>query len=270
VVLAHVGRSLVAMTGHPHKAPTHGSGHGGRRLSAWRIGTPLVVLICGGLFVVSAANSEGTDLRPGRYTDLATLTGSEKQRVHRLEERVAQTDKQVSQLTQQVGDTTVKRYKRQIDELKDPAGLVAHSGPGVRITLSDAPEDKLEKVGEDQANVLVVHQQDVQAVVNALWRGGANAVTIQGQRVISTTGIKCSGSTIQLQGVPYPQPFVIEAVGDVASLVRSLDDDQYVSVYRDQAANPKISIGWSMQEESRVVAPAYGGLRALTYARPID
>jgi uncharacterized protein YlxW (UPF0749 family) len=258
------------MTDHPHKAPGHVPGHGRRRLTPWRVGTPVVVLVCGALFVVSAQNSEGTDLRPGRYTDLATLTGTEAQRYQKLEKRVAETDKEVSRLTQQVDDTKVKRYKQEIDELKDPAGLVAHHGPGVRITLSDAPQDKIQEVGEDAANLLVVHQQDVQAVVNALWRGGASAVTIQGQRIVSTTGIKCSGSTIQLQGVPYPQPFVIEAVGNVEDLTRSVDDDSYVSLYRRQAANPDIAIGWSMTGESRVTAPAYSGLRDLTYARPLD
>lgn len=269
MVLAHVGRSLVGMTDHPHKAP-HTSGRGLRRISPWRVGTPLVILVCGALFVVSGENSEGTDLRPGRYTDLATLTGTEAQRYHRLEERVAQTDSEVSRLTQQVDDTTVKRYKRQIDALKDPAGFVAHTGPGVRITLSDAPKANIDRVGNDAANLLVVHQQDVQAVVNALWRGGANAVTIQGQRVVSTTGIKCSGTTIQLQGVPYPQPFVIEAVGDIDDLLRSLEDDSYVTLYRQQAADPDIAIGWSMQAEAQVTAPAYDGLRDLSYARPLD
>jgi uncharacterized protein YlxW (UPF0749 family) len=270
VVLAHVGRSLVAMADHPHKAPAHNSGHTPRRISPWRVGTPLVVLVCGALFVVSAANSEGTDLRPGRYTDLATLTNTEAQRYHRLEEQVAQMDAEVSRLTQQVDDNTVRRYKRQIDELEDPAGLVAHTGPGLKITLSDAPQDKLEAVGDEGANLLVVHQQDVQAVVNALWRGGATAVTIQGQRVVSTTGIKCSGSTIQLQGVPYPQPFVIEAVGDIGDMVTSIDDDAYVSVYRSQAADPNIEIGWSLDAESRVTAPAYEGLRDLSYAKPMS
>jgi uncharacterized protein YlxW (UPF0749 family) len=274
VVLTHVGRSLVAMADHPHKAPAHTSGHTHtakprRRVSPWRVGTPLVVLVCGGLFVVSAANSEGTDLRPGRYTDLAALTNTEAQRYHRLEDSVTEMDAEVSRLTQQVDDNTVRRYKRQIDQLEDPAGLVAHTGPGVRITLSDAPEDKLAKVGDDAANLLVVHQQDVQAVVNALWRGGATAVTIQGQRVVSTTGIKCSGSTIQLQGVPYPQPFVIEAVGDVDDLVSSVDDDSYVGIYRSQAADPDIGIGWSLDTESRVTAPAYEGLRDLSYAKPL-
>jgi len=258
------------MVDHPHKAPGHNPVRQVRRISPWRVGTPLVILVCGGLFVVSAQNSGGTDLRPGRYTDLASLTNTEKHRVDRLTEQVAETDAEVSRLTQQVDDTTVRRYKQQIDELKDPAGLVAHSGPGVRITLADAPQDNLERVGDDAANLLVVHQQDVQAVVNALWRGGASAVTIQGHRVVSTTGIKCSGSTIQLQGVPYPQPFVIEAVGDIDDLVGSLDADPYVATYRAQAADPDISIGWSMESSSHVTAPAYAGLRDLTYARPLD
>jgi uncharacterized protein YlxW (UPF0749 family) len=238
-------------------------------MSPWRMGTPLVVLVCGGLFVVSAQNSEGTDLRPGRYTNLATLTGSERERVDRLTKRVSQTDAEVSRLTRRVDDTTVKRYRNQLDALKDPAGLSPHTGPGLRITLSDAPEEKLERVGEDAANLLVVHQQDVQAVVNALWSGGATAVTIQGHRIISTTGIKCSGSTIQLQGVPYPQPFVIEAVGDVDALSRAIDDDSYLDIYRDQAADPDIAIGWSVETPSRITAPAYAGLRDLSYARAI-
>jgi uncharacterized protein YlxW (UPF0749 family) len=258
------------MVEHPHKAPAHPPGHSTRRITPWRVGTPLVVLVCGALFVVSAHNSQGTDLRPGRYTNLAMLTGTEAARYQRLEQRVAQTDKQVSRLTQRVDDTTVKRYKREIDGLKDPAGLVAHTGQGVQITLSDAPEEKLARVGPDAANLLVVHQQDVQAVVNALWRGGANAVTIQGQRVISTTGIKCSGSTIQLQGVPYPQPFVIEAVGNVDNLTRAIDDDSYVKLYRDQAADPDIGIGWHMESKAKVTAPAYDGLRDLRYARPMS
>ena len=258
------------MVEHPHKAPAHAPVHGARRLTPWRVGTPLVILICGALFVVSAENSEGTDLRPGRYTDLASLTGTEANRYQRLQERVAKTDREVSRLTQRVDDTTVRRYKSQVDALKDPAGLVAHTGSGVRITLSDAPEEKLARVGDDAANLLVVHQQDVQAVVNALWHGGANAVTIQGQRVISTTGIKCSGSTIQLQGVPYPQPFVIEAVGDPAQLTQAIDADSYVGLYRQQAADPDIGIGWSMQARSKVTAAAYDGLRDLSYARPID
>jgi uncharacterized protein YlxW (UPF0749 family) len=251
------------MTAHPHKDPAR------RRTDLWRLGTPLVILVSGALFIVSAENSEGTDLRPGRYTDLAGLAGTEAQRYHRLQDRVAAVSDEVGRLTGEVDNTDVDKLQRQVDDLEDPAGLRAHSGPGLTITLSDAPKENLERVGDDAANLLVVHQQDVQAVVNALWRGGASAIAIQGQRIISTTGIKCSGSTILLQGVPYPQPFVIKAVGDVDALVSAVDGDSYVSLYRRQAADPDIAIGWSLEPSSHLTAPAYGGLLDLNYARPL-
>ena len=116
----------------------------------------------------------------------------------------------------------------------------------------------------------MVHQQDLQAVVNALWNGGASAVTIAGQRVISTTGIKCEGPVVQLQGVPYPQPYVIQAVGDPTELTAALDVDPLVTGYRSDAANPYIQIGWDLQTEDHVEAPAYDGLLDLRYAEPIS
>jgi uncharacterized protein YlxW (UPF0749 family) len=227
-----------------------------------------VVLICGGLFVVSAVNSDGTDLRPGRYTDLASLAGSERQDYQQLEHQVADLQKQVTALTNAVPDATVAQARQQADRLRLPAGLTPVSGEGVRITLSDAPTDLIEKT-KLNPNWLVVHQQDIQAVVNALWSGGARAVTIAGQRIVSTTGIKCSGSTVLLQGVPYPQPFVIEAVGDQASLLDAIDQSDYVSKYREDAADPTIDVGWDLETESQLKLPAYKGLLDLTYAKPL-
>ena len=244
---------------------------GGQGRPAWRVATPVVVLVCGGLLAVSAVNSHGTDLRPGRYTDLASLVQNESDRYRTLESRVSDTGDEVDELTKAVPDSVVRRKQRKVESLRDPAGLTPRSGAGVKITLSDASDEKADEADDHHlnANLFVVHQQDIQAVVNALWRGGASAVTVAGQRIVSTTGIKCSGSTVQLQGVPYPQRFVIEAVGDPDALTSAIDDDAYVSVYRDQAANPDIGIGWKFEEESTVRAPAYDGLLDLHYAKPI-
>lgn len=235
--------------------------------NVWRIGTPVAVLASGALFVVSATNSHGTDLRPAGNTSLSSLVGNEAAHYQRLEDQVASLNQEVAGLTRQVGDTSVRRYQQESDGLKLPAGLTAVSGPGLTITLSDAPDSLVQSTSHDP-NLLLVHQQDVQAVVNALWRGGASAVTIQGQRIISTTGIKCSGSLIQLQGVPYPEPFVISAVGDINALTASLDNDRYVQLYRQQSTDPTIDIGWNLEPSSSVVAPAYDGVVDLNYARP--
>jgi uncharacterized protein YlxW (UPF0749 family) len=243
-----------------------------RRSLAWRIGTPLVGLLSGALFVVSAADSRGTDLRPGRYTDLAELVEAEAADYEEVREDLQDLEDEVDALTDDVRTLRVTRTRGRIAELRDPAGLEPRSGPGVSITLSDSPDDILDEAVAHDVRVaqLVVHQQDVQAVVNALWSGGASAVTIAGQRVISTTGIKCEGPVVQLQGVPYPQPYVIQAVGDPGQLMTAVDSDPLVTGYRADAANPFIQIGWEMHAEAFVEAPAYDGLLDLRYAEPIN
>src|SRR5438128_2612379 len=98
--------TLVGVTGGSHARPT-GPDPSERRWarlrrrpqrrpwSAWRDGTPAVVLLCGGLFVVSAANSDGTDLRPGRYTDLASLVQDEADQYAALRDQVADLNSQI-------------------------------------------------------------------------------------------------------------------------------------------------------------------------------
>ena len=187
--------------------------------------------------MVSAQSSEGTDLRPGRYDDLAALTDSEADRAADLQKRVAELTQEVRDLTDQVDDDDVRRYQDQVEALEDPAGLTERTGPGVVVTLSDAPDEVVDAATGDK-NLLVVHQQDIQAVVNAMWEGGARAVVLQGQRMVTTTGIKCEGNSVVIQGVPYPQPYVIEAVGDVGDLTSAIADDDYLQIYREQADDP--------------------------------
>ena len=260
------------MTPGSHARPTpkpHEAARGPRRRwVTWRIGTPLVILLCGGLFVVSAHNSEGTDLRPGRYTDLASLVSNEADDYAKLKQRVTDLNTDVATLTKSVDDSEVQRYQRKIERLKDPAGLVAHTGPGVTVTLSDAPEDVINST-TIPVKYLVVHQQDIQAVANAMWRAGATAVTIQGQRVVSTTGIKCEGNAVQLQGYPYSQPYVISAVGDPGALLTSINADDYLQIYRDQASDPEISVGYDLRIEESITAPAFDGLLDRNYAQPL-
>ncbi|GAA3670009.1 DUF881 domain-containing protein [Nocardioides ginsengisoli] len=238
-----------------------------------------MALLSGSLLAVSAANSHGTDLRPGRYNNLAELVAGEASDYRTVEDRFNELSDEVDRLTASINDKGVGRARADVAKLRDPAGLTPRSGPGLAITLSDAPSELVDAAvarnkevdPEKRINLnrFVVHQQDIQAVVNALWAGGASAVTIAGQRVISTTGIKCEGNAVQLQGVPYPQPYVIEAVGDPTGLYESVASDPLVAGFRTDAANPLIGIGYSLDFKARVEAPAYDGVLDLQYARPL-
>jgi uncharacterized protein YlxW (UPF0749 family) len=238
------------------------------RSLAWRVATPVVGLLSGTLFVVSAHSSEGTDLRPGRYTDLASFVRVDAAQYDALKRKVASLNSQVALLSGAVNNKQVRTYNRQAALAKGPAGLLPVQGPGVTVTLSDAPQGTSQDT-PDNLNLLLVHQQDIQAVVNAMWKGGALAVTIQGQRVVSTTGIRCIGNSVQLQGVPYSQPYVISGIGDPTAISAASSRDPYLQVYREDAADPDINVGWDERThiDPPISAPAYDGLLDLSYAK---
>lgn len=239
----------------------------GRR-RVWRVATPVVVLLSGALFGVSAEQSDGLDLRAGRLTDLASVVRAERDEAGDLTAEAAELNAEVEALSTQLGDRSVARVQDEIATLVDPAGLTEKSGPAVQVVLDDASmEARLNYEGEP--NDLVVHQQDIQAVANAMWNAGATAVTIQGQRLISTTGIKCEGNQVTLHGLPYSPPYVIVGIGDQARLVSELTTDPILATYRDYTTIPGGGVTWDMAELDSATAPAYTGLLDLTYATPI-
>ena len=235
------------------------------RALAWRLLVPTVFLLAGALFVTSAVSSDGTDLRAGRYGDLSTVVQQQKEETDELRAQANALSAEVERLSAGLEDTDVQVAQEKVDALRDPAGLEETSGPAITVTLDDAPQDVIESSDQD-ANLLVVHQQDIQAVANALWAGGAEAMTIQGQRVISTTGIKCVGNTVVLHGIPYSPPYVITAVGDPSSMYTSLNENPYIQGY--QTWVDRFDLGWDVDLEGEVELPAYGGTLDLDYARP--
>jgi uncharacterized protein YlxW (UPF0749 family) len=245
--------------------PSHSSPGRGR---VWRVATPVVVLLSGVLFAVSAKQSDGLDLRGGRLTDLASVVRAERDEAGDLTAQAADLNSQVEALSTKLGDRSVGRAQRKVAALVDPAGLTEKSGTAVQVTLDDASLDARLHY-EGNPNDLVVHQQDIQAVANAMWNAGAVAVTIQGQRLISTTGIKCEGNQVTLHGLPYSPPYVIVGIGDPAALESELTTDPILAAYRDYTELPGGGVSWDMTELDQAVAPAYTGLLDLTYATPM-
>jgi uncharacterized protein YlxW (UPF0749 family) len=239
-----------------------------RRVTGWRLLAPLVFLLAGGLFITSGVNADGTDLRAGRYADLGSLLNQQKEETDQRRAQVSELTEEVNRLTAQVGDNTAQVEQEKVDALRDPAGLTAVQGPGLTITLDDAPRAIAEAADPSEGNNYVVHQQDIQAVVNALWAGGAEAMTIQDQRVISTTGIKCVGNTVRLHGVPYAPPYVISAVGDPDAMLGSIDSSPYIAIYKQYVASEDCQLGYVVDVHTEQRLPGYDGSLELSYARP--
>ncbi len=239
---------------------------GGQR-GRWGLLMPLAFTGAGVLLVTSAVNADGIDLRPTTYSDLADLAQQETNRVQRLQADVAELNAEIGELSEGLDDTKVDELQEQIEALAMPAGLVPVEGPGLTVTLDDAPREMREAAGDDASNA-IVHQQDIQAVANAMWAGGAEAMTIQGQRVVSTTGIKCVGNTVLLHGVTYSPPYVVSAIGDVDAMRSHLDSSPYLAAYLE--AVEEYQLGWEVEEVERIEAPAFNGSTEMRYARAGD
>ena len=94
----------------------------------------------------------------------------------------------------------------------------------------------------------------MQAVVNALWAGGAEAMAIMNVRVLATSAVRCVGNTLLLHGRVYSPPFKIVAIGDPASLQRSLADSKGVREFRDLVDDYKLGY---REFTSPVTVPAF-------------
>jgi uncharacterized protein YlxW (UPF0749 family) len=236
-----------------------GSGGGGS------LGVGLVLVVAGFLFTTSAQTAQGTQLRSER-ADLAGLIQDETSRLQARQERVvelrAQTDRDTTAVA--AGSAAIRTLQRQQERIADAAGVRPVHGPALQITLDDAPRD--EPVPADaMPDDLVVHQQDVQGVVNALWAGGAEAMMLQDQRVIATSAVRCVGNTLILQGRVYSPPYVITAIGDVAEMQRALDDSPEVAYYLQYVA--ALNLGYRVQPLDDVRLPGYAGSLTLDHAR---
>lgn len=237
----------------------------GSRSLGWRLLAPAVFVLAGLLFVTSMVSSQGTDLRAGRYDDLDGLANAEARDLEGLQARTAALNAEIDRLTADLGSTAADAEQRRVNALMGPAGLSPVHGPGLTITLDDAPDDALEAAGSDVSQLLV-HQQDIQAVANALWAGGAEAMTLQGQRVVATTGIKCVGNTVVLHGVPYSPPYRVSAIGPVGQMLAAVNQSPYIALYLDLVEK---GLGWNVRVEPELDMNGYDGSTELDYARPV-
>jgi uncharacterized protein YlxW (UPF0749 family) len=225
----------------------------------------LVAVAAGFLMVAGATTADGTDLRAERRTELADLIRAREAEVVRQSARIATLQAEVDAVTS-TQDPTQPSDALSTEALERAAGMLPVKGPGLTVELDDAPREAGQPLPEGvQPDDLVVHQQDVQAVVNALWSGGAEAMTIMDQRVVATSAVRCVGNTLILQGRVYAPPFTISAVGDQAAMRQALDAASGVTAYRDWS--DAVGLGYSVTDEPTLSLPGYDGPLDLNYAK---
>lgn len=225
------------------------------RKLGWSVG--LVGFIAGIMFATNASlfATSSDDRRPQNLAEL----------VHVERDRLEETNADVEELRSQVS-ALIDSQSTVDDPTSDTeiaAGRVAVEGPGVMVKLWDAPvrENLPEGARPDD---LIVHQQDLEAVINGLWAGGAEAMTVQGHRVTSHSSIRCVGNVLLIDGSVYSPPYEIAAVGKQDDLQTALLSSPEVLTYLDYVE--ALQLGWSLEEVDDLHIGADEGSISFNYA----
>lgn len=236
-----------------------------------RILTAGVFALAGLIFFTSFDTAKGTNIRTdASLLKLSDLIHERSRKNGELEESNGSLRDDVESLAER-DDGSTKAEDDKLADLEERAGTQKLKGEAITVTLNDAPPDataKLPGYPEPQPDYLVIHQQDLQAVVNAMWQGGAEGIKVMDQRLISTSAVRCVGNTLILQGRVYSPPYKITAVGDPEKLKKALSASPaiqnymvYVNVY---------GLGWQVEDNGTVTLPGYSGTVDLHHAKPVE
>ncbi len=222
----------------------HASKHGVKRSMIGSVAVLLVVALTGYLFV--------TNLRVNRTatvtSDTASLIEQRVQEVNKLQEEVNKLSSDVNTMTELA--TKDDNSSKTTDDPGSGTTLSAVEGPGVTVTLDDSPmwEQVVDSSGSsDDIDKYVIHQQDIEAVVNALWEGGAEAMMLMDQRVLFNSAVICSGNVVSLHGKKYSPPFTISAIGDSDKLIQALNDSPTIKIYKQYVSS--FGLGWKVERK---------------------
>lgn len=178
-----------------------------------------------------------------------------------LEQKLGEVQSELEEYRRQAasGDESGEALKSEVDRLEAIAGLTDVEGPGVTVVMQDSTAAN---TTGDEADYLI-HDNDLLSVINELRDAGAEAISLNGERLLSTSEIRCTGAVVSVNGRRYAAPFIIFAIGDSTTLYNALTMRNGVV---DVLGQWKIDVTVTMNE--KLLVPRYNGAITMEFARP--
>lgn len=230
--------------------------------SSGRAAVSVLVVTCasGALFTISSLANRDSSV-PAAEPGLVSLVRDAQKDVDALGAQVASLKSEVDSYAKP--DAAAQSPERTASPVLSGRAV---RGPGVTITLTDAPTQVIPE--GVSVNDLVIHQQDIEDVMNALWASGAEAMSVQGVRVTGRTVIRCIGNVILVDGQSFSPPYRISAIGDPDELRTKIDQDRRIVNYKAYVA--LYGLGWDMSVENEILLPEASTNTVNSYAQVVD
>ncbi len=201
-----------------------------------------------------------------RADELQIELSKERDKNERLNEELSQFEKDLNAM-QEAASEKSGYAKELLDQLKRTqvlAGLTDLEGKGIIVTLDDS---KIKNDGEYALdnNVLLIHDQDILIILNELADAGAEALSLNDERIIGTSEIRCAGATVSVNNNRYAPPFVIKAIGNPDTLEAALN-------LRGGVRDILLAYGFEfdVKKSDKIIIPRYKGAISFKYAVPVE
>lgn len=210
--------------------------------------------------------SQGPSTVAGRREVLITQIKQAEEERKKLKHQIEKLREELSEIERKASwrDKNVASLRQRLDDLRFAAGLTEVEGPGVVINVSDAENVPRFASPDDY----IVHDYDLRILLNALYASGAEAVSINGERISYVTAIRCVGPTIIINARRISSPFEIKAIGDPESLVKGL--------YLEGSSNelitktfPMYGISFKIEKSDKVKIPSFRSSISLSYTKVV-
>ncbi len=234
-----------------------------------RLGAPLVLIFPAVLFGLLVSlqwrtQQERSELTVRYNAPLLDAANSLQNEQNTLKAQLADLRAQLDAI--QVGaasqSTASRDLQARIEELRSAAGLTERTGDGVVITLDDARSTSpAQTTNVDKS---ICHSTDLTDIVNTAWRGGAQAIAINGERVVGSTSVYCVGSTIMVNGTLMSPPFSVLVIGPQNEVLAAYDDPNELRDIKQR--RDVYGLGFRVTRTTAVKVPPYGGALNVHYA----
>jgi uncharacterized protein YlxW (UPF0749 family) len=227
----------------------------------------VVCVLAGLLLAATHGVSGGAEIRGSDAPRLVDLVRETQSSVNRLNAEREELAGKIDAAHGRSSDAALGAMLRRSAKLAGEADMNPVHGPGLVVTLEDAQRDANGRFPRDASpDDLVVHQQDIQAVLNALWSAGAEAIQMQDQRLIATSVPRCVGNTLLLNGRTYSPPYTITAIGNSAAMQAALAAAPLVVLYKQYVV--RFGLGYREEVKSDVQVVEHFEPDRLHYAQP--
>jgi uncharacterized protein YlxW (UPF0749 family) len=235
----------------------------------WHVYITIIAMVSGilivGLFRTNKATQEAT--ANNKTDNLIAIIEQQENEIASLEETIANLHKQISAIQEEQvkGEALFENLNAYREGLRMQTGLTPLEGPGIKVTLDDNPKGaeaaKTSDVLTYNPENYIIHDKNVLYLVNDLKNAGAEAISINNQRIVSTSNIRCVGTVILVNSTRMAPPYEITAIGDPEQLEQGVLNGQEYNFLKMKDFPIKI------EKFEKIEVPAYKGSYTPLYAR---